>query len=58
MSVLAIVVLAFVGIWLVGMLLAAVRRSRRARAASLRDQPRHRSRAEESRTAAAVRNES
>jgi hypothetical protein len=56
MSAIAIVVLAVVAIWLVGMLVAGILRSGKARAAAPHDDPGlHRSRAEESRTEAAVR---
>jgi FtsZ-interacting cell division protein ZipA len=56
MSAIAIIVLAVVAIWLVGMLVAGVRTSRRARArAHLGESSRHRSHAEQSRTEAAVR---
>ena len=59
MSAVAIVVLAVVVIWLVGMLVAGVRTSRRARArARLGESQRHRSHAEQSRTEAALKNPS
>jgi FtsZ-interacting cell division protein ZipA len=56
MSAVAIVVLAVVALWLIGMLVAGVRTSRRARARAHSAEPLgHRSHAERSRTEAAVR---
>ena len=59
MSAIAIVVLAVVAIWLVGMLLAGIRRSGQARTqAGFAGTPPHRSHAEQSRTEASLRNDS
>ncbi len=59
MSAVTIVVLAVVVIWLVGMLLAGIRRSGTARAQARDDESAtHRSHAEQSRTDAALKNQS
>jgi hypothetical protein len=58
MSAVAIVVLAVVVIWLVGMLLSGILRSKEARATARHDDAvTHRSHAERSRTEAALKNQ-